>query len=384
MKDEKKTKKQLIAELIDLRKKIADLEASQNKNAIGPKSKAGIFKIIAENANHGISVMDLKGNLVYVNQAFADMHGFTLDEMMGRHFSITHPHRKPPNIKKLKKHLESSGKLLADELWQRKKDGTLFPALLTGTGIKDKNGKVLYFSTIAVDISELKQTKKALQKSENKLRSLSIHLLTVQEREKKRIALELHDELGQGLTFLKLQFRSIEKKLGHNQEELKETCESASQYIDQIIDNVRRLARDLSPSTLEDLGLSASLRWMAEGFAKYCGTCLTIKIEDIDHLFPSENQIIIYRIVQEALTNIGRHAQAQNAAVIVKRNKKQVVFRIEDDGKGFDTKQTTTENSVNKGMGLAAIDERSRMIGGLLSISSSKGKGTRIQLTVPP
>jgi signal transduction histidine kinase len=153
-------------------------------------------------------------------------------------------------------------------------------------------------------------------------------------------------------------------------------------FIDQIIDNVRRLARDLSPSTLEDLGLSASLRWMAEGFAKYCNMRLSIQIEDIDHLYPPEKQIIIYRILQEGLTNIGKHARAQNASVTVQRRKKQVVFRVEDDGKGFDAQKTIAGYALDKGMGLAAIGERSRMLGGRLDISSSEGKGTRIHLTV--
>ncbi len=382
MKDEKKTKAQLITELSDLRQRVATLEATQTEYK-PVKNETDIFKVIAEKANYGIGIIDLEGHLIYVNRSFAEMHGYVPDELTGQHFSITHPHRKSTNIKKLKKRLEPSGRLLTDELWQKKKDGTLFPALLTGTGIKDDKGKLLYFSSIAIDISELKQTKNALRESEQKLRALSSHLLTVQEKEKKRISLELHDELGQSLTVLKLRFRTIERKLNPDQEGLKETCATSLQYIDQIIDNVRRLSRDLSPSTLEDLGLSSSLRWMAEGFAKYCNIKLSIQTEDIDHLYPPENQIIIYRIFQEALTNIEKHAQAGNASIIVKKEKKNVTFTIEDNGQGFDAQKTVAGYSIDKGMGLAAIDERSRMLGGILDLSSAEGKGTRIRLTVP-
>ncbi|PQP33850.1 histidine kinase, partial [Desulfobacteraceae bacterium SEEP-SAG9] len=126
---------------------------------------------------------------------------------------------------------------------------------------------------------------------------------TAQEDERKRISFELHDELGQSLTVLKLKLRAIERKLNDDQTKLKLDCVNILEDIDQIIENIRRLTRDLSPSILEDLGLSGALKWMVDDFATLNNSKFELITEDINHLFSQESQIIIYRIFQEALTN---------------------------------------------------------------------------------
>lgn len=232
------------------------------------------------------------------------------------------------------------------------------------------------------EIDSRKSAEMALRESEKKLRLLSSHLLTVQEREQRRISFELHDELGQALTVLKLRLRSVEKRLAEDQAELKKECEGTLNHVDEIIENIRRLCRDLSPSLIEDLGLRAALRWRIEDFEKHFNVKASIEMAEIDDLFPIETQIIIYRIFQEALTNIGKHAQAAHVSVTTKKNENNVSFMVEDDGKGFDVHQIESKFSRERGMGLTAMNERARMLGGDFEISSQEGKGTKITLSI--
>jgi signal transduction histidine kinase len=247
----------------------------------------------------------------------------------------------------------------------------------------------LMFAIIIIFFKENKTTgeqklaEKALRESGKRLQFLSSHLLTAQERERRRISLELHDELGQSLTVLKLQLRSIETTLNKEQSALKEDCEKTLQYVDQIIENIRRLSRDLSPSILEDLGLTAALQWLIEDFAKHSSIKVDVDMSVLDNLFSDDAQIIIYRIFQEAFTNIGKHAQANTVAVVVKKKESSVHFQIRDDGKGFDIKQIEARYPTERSLGLLAMDERARMLEGQLVVYGQKGKGTRITFTVP-
>ena len=234
-----------------------------------------------------------------------------------------------------------------------------------------------------VDITKRKQMEGALRESGKRLQFLSSHLLTAQERERRRISIELHDELGQALTVLKLQVRSIERKLRKDQKALREDCEDTLRYVDQIIENVRRLSRDLSPSILEDLGLSAALRWVIDDISRHYDIETSVEMEDIRDLFSQEAQIIIYRVFQEALANTGKHANATHVSIVIEKKDGSVSFLMEDNGKGFDVEYVRAQASTEKGLGLAAMDERVRMLGGSLDIWSEEGTGTRITFTVP-
>lgn len=233
------------------------------------------------------------------------------------------------------------------------------------------------------EIYERKRAEEALRESEKQLRYISSSLLTAQETERRRVARELHDELGGALSVLKLRLSSIGKNLQEDQVKLREQCETDLKYIDDIIESVHRLSRDLSPSILQDFGLSAALHWLTNNFGKNYNIKVEFKITiDIDHLFSQEAQIGIYRILQEALTNIGKHAQAKNVSVVIKKHDDRISFVLEDDGRGFDVTQAVTKDATERGLGLATMDERARMLGGFLDLSS-QGKGTRITFSVP-
>jgi signal transduction histidine kinase len=236
---------------------------------------------------------------------------------------------------------------------------------------------------IVRDISDRKKADEALKESEKQLRALSFQLLTAQETERKRISRELHDELGQALTVLKLRMNFIEKNLLEHQSKLKEECDYGVQYIDQVIENVRRLSRDLSPTILEDFGLSAALRWLVSNFAKSYNIRVNLDMIDIDPLLPRNSYVVIYRTVQEALTNIGKHSRANNVSIVIQEGNGTVSFSIEDDGKGFDERKTAQRGPEETGLGLATMKGRARMLEGIFDIRTEEGKGTRITLSIP-
>jgi len=236
---------------------------------------------------------------------------------------------------------------------------------------------------IVRDISDRKKADEALKESEKQLRALSFQLLTAQETERKRISRELHDELGQALTVLKLRMNFIEKNLLKHQSKLKEECEYGVQYIDQVIENVRRLSRDLSPTILEDFGLSAALRWLIGNFAKGYNIRVNLDMIDIDPLLTRSSHVVIYRTVQEALTNIGKHSRAGNVSIVIQEANGAVSFSIEDDGRGFDERKAAQRGPEETGLGLATMKGRARMLEGTFDIRTEEGKGTRITLSIP-
>ena len=225
---------------------------------------------------------------------------------------------------------------------------------------------------------------KELQKSEENLRRLSSDLLHVQENERRRIAFELHDELGQSMAALKLQVGAIARKLGISPtEKILEECQEMRENINQVIENVRRLARDLSPVVLDDLGLQAAIEYLVNNFSKNYNIDIWHKSTDINHLFNEESQRIIYRILQEALTNIGKHSQADTVSLIIEEKERRVFFTVRDNGIGFNVDETLQKIDTDRGMGLATMTERVRILGGDLDIQSRIGEGTITTFSTP-
>ena len=231
--------------------------------------------------------------------------------------------------------------------------------------------------------AEQRRAEEALKESEQELRRLASQLLSIQEKERRRVARELHDELGQALTVLKINLVAIEDKLAPDQQHLKASCEHMLSYIDTVIENVRRLSWDLSPSSLEDLGLSAALGYLVDETCRNHNMQSEVVMDEIDHLFAPEIQINIYRIFQESLTNVVKHARASLVSVNVAREDGKVSFTIRDNGRGFNVKQAMSGKVAKKSLGLTAMNERALMARGSLQISSRKGRGTTIAFFIP-
>ncbi|MBU0682594.1 MAG: sensor histidine kinase [Proteobacteria bacterium] len=234
------------------------------------------------------------------------------------------------------------------------------------------------------EIEERKKVEAALLDSEEVLHQLSNNLLTVQENERQRISVELHDELGQSLAALKLQLRAIVSGFGKESlEELSEECEEMRSSINVIIENVRRLSRNLSPVLLDDLGIDAALEHLISHFAKLSGMEATIDLVEINHYFGQNSQRMIYRIVQESLNNMSKHADATAFTVQIEKRQNRIFLVVKDNGKGFNVEEIFKSISPEKGMGLTAMAERVRILRGSFDIESEPGHGTAVHVTIP-
>ena len=263
----------------------------------------------------------------------------------------------------------------------RKQDGGILWIQGRGHIFCNATGQVNYISGVLFDISERKRAEQSLRRSEQKLRALATQLLTAQEDERKRLAAELHDELGHALLTLKLSIRSLEKQLTPEQFSISQELKKMGRFIGETIKEVRRLYHDLSPGDLEDLGLTETLRDMIEDVA-----ALQMKIkwkvvlDNLEGIFPLPVQTAIYRVVQEALTNIGKHAKPKNVVITAKREDHGISIIIEDDGRGFEAAKVL---DTKRSLGLLTMEERVKILGGTFTLWSQKNQGTRISFFVP-
>jgi signal transduction histidine kinase len=214
------------------------------------------------------------------------------------------------------------------------------------------------------------------ENAEYELRRLSNQLLRVQEDERRTISRELHDEIGQILTGLRMELGSLAR--GETDGAFRDRLESVKRLAEDALRSVRNLALLLRPSMLDDLGLEPALRWQAKEFFRRSGTAASVQVHgNIDSL-PENVRICVYRAVQEALTNCSKHAEASRVTVTVRQEEDQISVSVQDNGKGFDP-----EHLLTNGIGLAGMEERVRALQGRLTISSEPGKGTLVALTLP-
>ncbi|HLG39734.1 MAG TPA: HAMP domain-containing protein [Chitinophagaceae bacterium] len=254
-----------------------------------------------------------------------------------------------------------------------------------GINRRDEVGKLAgAFNTMAEQVHKaqenLEQKIRETAEMNEKLRNLSAHLQNVQEEERKHIAREMHDELGQLLTGFKMDISWLNKTLAnHNNPFVNEKLESMSAIVDDSVKFIRKLAAELRPSILDDLGLIAALEWQSQEFEKRYG----IKVEFQSQLDQLDVSTVVatglFRMYQESLTNVARHAEAKKVSANLEATKDKICFSISDDGKGFDM---NTAGSA-KTLGLLGMKERAVVIGGNLEINSEPGKGTTIVIEVP-
>lgn len=222
-----------------------------------------------------------------------------------------------------------------------------------------------------------------LRESVEALHELSGHLLTVQENEQQRIAMELHDGCGQDMNVLKLRLKAIQNQLPEDATVLIEQCDQLLSYTDKIIDNIRSISHGLKPAALEALGLAAAVQGIIREFAQHNSIQVETKIDSLEEITDPNTQMCLFRIFQEALTNIHKHAQATWVWITVTHDEKGILIRIEDNGIGFDTQKQSERTNGNRAMGLPAMALRCRMIGATIDIVSEAGQGTRLTIDLP-
>ncbi|MBI4810792.1 MAG: sensor histidine kinase [Ignavibacteriales bacterium] len=230
----------------------------------------------------------------------------------------------------------------------------------------------------------LEEGKQQLQESHKKLRQLAAHLQSVREEERARIAREIHDELGQLLTVMKMDIALLSKKLpslsaGSKSEETTSDLKSMSELVDTTIKSVRRIATELRPEILDELGLKEAIEWEAQVFQTRTRIkCVFIsEIDDItlDH----ERSTAVFRILQETLTNVARHAEATQVNLYLQQSDGNLVLRVADNGRGI----TAQEATGNKSLGLLGMRERVLLFGGEVIIEGESGKGTIVTVRLP-
>ena len=235
---------------------------------------------------------------------------------------------------------------------------------------------------MAMSIQRFKNREK-MESSTQELAYLSSRMLKVQEDEQRRIAVELHDQTGQNLNVLKLQLASIYNRMTSDQQGLRNDFLRTQELVSQIIEDIRRISHGLSPAALDVIGLAAAVRELGAEFQDYAGVQVQVDVEALDLIAKRNTRIVVYRIFQEALTNISKHAGASRVDIHAREEDGRIVATIQDNGCGFDARRSSTAENRPRGLGLDAMQLRARMIGAAFELSSRPGEGTRIELIVP-
>jgi PAS domain S-box-containing protein len=239
-------------------------------------------------------------------------------------------------------------------------------------------------SVFVKDITEHVQAEEAVKRHKNELQRLSSQLINAQEDERRRISHELHDEIGQSLTMMKLNLASIKDTLGPEQFScIKKKWEDLNILTERLLEEAHQMTLDLRPHILDDLGLLSTLRWYVGSLSKKLDVDIKLKAANLEERLVPELEITLYRIVQEALTNIARHAQAKNVLLNIKRLKSSIKLKIEDDGKGFVLDEVDKPTQKEHGVGLFGMKERASLLNGKCIIESKPGEGTRVSVTLP-
>ena len=348
-------------------------EAERKRRALAQR-----YEYLTRFANDIILVTDQSLRILEANDRAVTSYGYTREELLNLHLIDLYPPGSQQVLDTLMCHVEEESGLIFESMQQRK-NGRTFSVEISLRLIELEGEKL--FQEIIRDITERKRTETVLKQSEENMRYLASQLLSAQEDERKRLSRELHDELGHALLALKLQVGSVEEELLPQQVTLKREVKKILEFINATIEEVRRLYLDLSPGDLEDLGLTTALHSLFDDFSQLQKHIRwTIKLDDLDGLFPLSTQTAIYRIVQEALTNIGKHAKPKNVFFEIKRERQVVSFVIKDDGIGFERHKGVTEK---KALGLLAMEERVKILSGTFELWSQGNRGTKISFTIP-
>ncbi|MFP3869663.1 MAG: PAS domain S-box protein [Syntrophobacteria bacterium] len=341
------------------------------------------YRMLVETMKDGLGIQDENGFLVYVNRRFLDMLGCTWSEAIGRRV-IDFLDEANKKIYKDQMLRRQRGEHQPYEIDWKKKNGQRIFTIVSPQPIFDADGRVTGSFAVFTDITDQKQTEEALRRSERELRHLSSQLLTIQEKERGRIARELHDSIGQSLSAIKFKLEDV---LGQNDRDAlpaaMEPCSSLIPMIQNTIEELRRISMDLHPSTLDDLGILATIAWFCREFQSiFSGIRIETDIcVEEDHI-PESLKIVMYRIIQEALNNVSRHSQADLVRLGLSRSDGILELSIEDNGCGFDPEQSSLSGeSLKKGFGLASMRERTEFSGGSFAVESVRDKGTVVRAT---
>ena len=234
-------------------------------------------------------------------------------------------------------------------------------------------------TALAREIAERRLAEERLRESEVQLRALAARLFSIREEERARISREIHDELGQVLTGLKMDVMWLAKQLGDDQQPLLARIETMRQLIDSTVQVVRRISTGMRPEILDDMGLVAAIRWQTKEFQKRLGIRCRIDLPDDQIRLGAELSTAVFRIFQEILTNIARHARAQSVSVRMNISPERLSLQVIDDGIGI----SESAPQARESLGLLGMRERAQLFGGEVTFASGPGGGTTVSLSIP-
>jgi PAS domain S-box-containing protein len=367
---------------------------------------ADLFRLLVDSlSEYVITLLDEQGNILTWSAAGERMKQYQTEEIVGKSFAIFYP---PEDIRqgKAQKHLEEAAAKgrCDDEGWRLRKDGSRFWAHVVITALRDKAGRLCGFGTVSSDQTNRKQAEADLRSLTEKLdhrvqerthqlakanrelrallaqlRALAARLQAVREDERTSIAREIHDDLGQTLTAMNMDLVWLMQRLLGQDPAWQQKVHSVLKLVDDAITSVRRIASSLRPGMLDDLGLSAAIEWQTREFQARTGIECELVLPAKDVVLDDDHSTAIFRIFQETLTNIARHACATRAIVRLKKVRQAIVLEVLDNGKGFDNGAIAQKKSL----GLLGMKERALILGGLIEICSKPGQGTSVTVRIP-
>ncbi len=327
-------------------------------------------------------LFDLEGRLIRWNRPFEEITGYLPQELSAmKELDFIAAENKKLVAQKVEQIL-INGKAFADANLLTK-DGKGIPYFFSGVRVK-LAGKT-YLVGLGLDITERKRTEEALAKSEQQLRLLSAQLLTAQERERKRVAQELHDGIGQILSGFKFKLENTLKQMydGMIVSPI-ESLESIIPLVQHSIKEVKRISMDLRPSILDDLGILPTIMWFCRELqAIYSHMHIEKEIEVAEEQVPERLKTVLFRVLQEALNNVVKHSKADSVRLCLQKTDGRIELVIQDNGAGFDLNPSGSAQNYRKGLGLASMKERTELSGGSFSIEPVRGKGTVVRASWP-
>jgi PAS domain S-box-containing protein len=350
-------------------------EQRQQEEAL--RASEARYRIFVDHATNGLFLHDGEGRVVDVNRHACESLGYSRQELIGKTPAAFDPDI-TPEIMAYRTSRLVKGETLAFDARQRRKDGSTFPVEVRVRPF-EVDGQ-FYALSLAHDITERMKTEEALRNYAKQLRNVSQHMIDIQEEERRHLARELHDEIGQILSAIGVNLHALNTV---SDAASRPRLEESIGIVDLAIQQVHDLSLDLRPSMLDDLGLVSTIRWFVDRLAQRTGLELEFIAESSGDRLPADLEIACYRVAQEALTNVVRHAQARHVRVEFRQQEEDVQLVIRDDGVGFNLDAIKLGATRGTSFGLLGMEERVELLGGQIEFTSHPGHGTGIQVSFP-
>jgi PAS domain S-box-containing protein len=364
---------------------LSRLFAQQEKDREAIRESEERYRTMFETSPDAITVCDSQFRISMINRRGAQLFGYEdAEEMIGKNlYEFVSP--ESTQMAEANIQLLAAGNELRNvESLVLRKDGSSFPMESNAAMILDALRKPKALIAVSRDINERKRAETELKQSREQLRALTLHMQSVREEESRRIAREIHDELGSALTGLKWDMELMEQTLLQLEDiELRQMLEksihSSIGLIDETTNTVRRISSELRPGILDDLGLVEAIEWQTQQFQSRTGLQCHCDASALLTELSSQQSTVLFRIFQEILTNVLRHAQATCIRVYVREGNEEVILRVEDNGLGITERAQSNLHSL----GLLGMRERAFSVGGEVTIVGEKGSGTTVSVRIP-